>query len=435
MLERITTMLKTNDNPALALDANGKVYLYGSHLSCGCVPRFTVRLDRRVDGAALCKAADETLGRFPQMAVGLAHDKSNYFYIPIDLPAPVFPGDGTEVRTMGTDDTIGYLFCITYEGDTIRADWFHSLADGLGFLVFLKSLLYHYFRILGLPVEPGDIRTSDTEFEAEEAEDAVMKIDLVQPDEYPRFPAFRVPGVTTDGNPEDTVVQIRLPFSKLHGMVKEYQASPVTFICPLFSSAVHEKYCAPEEERPVIASIPVNLRPYFPSKTTRCFIAGAGIPYDRKMAGLPFEDILKIEKGLLDFQTQAAELAADAKKTAVETLELLDADLPLEEKCRLVRTSIEQTSGQATYVITNMGRVDLPPSMEPYIEEIYPCLPTALNPFTLAIVSYRGELVINVAQRSSETDVCERFVEILNTLEIPAEISKVSSFHTMHYNG
>ncbi len=426
-------MLKTNDNPALTLDANGKVYLYGSHLSCGCVPRFTVRLDRRVDGAALEKAAGETLGRFPQMAVGLAWDKSNYFYIPIDLPVPVFPGDGTTVRAMGTDDTNGYLFCITYKDDTIHADWFHSLADGIGFLAFLKSLLYHYFRILGLSVEADGIRTSDTEFEAEEAEDAVMKIDLADGNGYPRVPAFRVPGVTTQGDPEDTVVQIRLPFSKFHGIVKDYQASPVTFICPLFSSAVREKHCTAEEERPVIASVPVNLRPYFPSKTTRCFIAGAGIPYDQKMANLSFGDILDIEKGLLDFQTQAHELARDAKRTAVETLQLLDADLPIEEKCSLVRASIEQTSKQTTYVITNMGRVDLPFSLEQHVKELYPCLPTAVNPFTLALVSYRGELVLNVAQRSPDTGVCERFVELLNGFDIPAEISKVYSFHTMRY--
>ena len=74
-----------------------------------------------------------------------------------------------------------------------------------------------------------------------------------------------------------------------------------------------------------------------------------------------------------------------------------------------------------------------PPSIEPYIEEIYPCLPTALNPFTLAVVSYNDELVINVAQRHTDTDVCERFINILNELEIPAYISKVFNFHTMRY--
>ena len=60
-------------------------------------------------------------------------------------------------------------------------------------------------------------------------------------------------------------------------------------------------------------------------------------------------------------------------------------------------------------------------------------LPTAVNPFTLALVSYRGELVLNVAQRSPDTGVCERFVELLNGFDIPAEISKVYSFHTMRY--
>ncbi len=40
--------------------------------------------------------------------------------------------------------------------------------------------------------------------------------------------------------------------------------------------------------------------------------------------------------------------------------------------------------------------------MEPYIEEIYPSIP-----FTLAaVVSYNDELVINVAQRHTDTDVC-----------------------------
>ena len=428
--------MSKQNNPALTLDANGKSYLYGTHLSCGCVPRFTVRLSGPVDGSALQRAADHALERYPQMAVGVAQDKSNYFFIPIDLPAPVFEGDGSVVRRMGTEDTNAYLFCISYEGNTVHADWFHALADGLGFIVFLKSILYYYMKETGLPVEnDGSIRDESTSFEEEEAEDAVLnKLPENGRDAYPRFPAYRVPDVSTSGDPEDTVVQIRLPFQKLRGIVKEYKASPVTFICPLFSAAIYEKHCADGEyETPIIAAIPVNMRPYYPSKTTRNFISCAGIPYDKKMSGLSFEAILNVEKGLLDFQTPAHELAYDAKKNAVEILELLDSDLSVEEKCRIMAESIEQTSGQTTYIITNLGKISFPPSMEPYIEEIYPCLPTALNPFTLAVVSYNDELVINVAQRHTDTDVCERFINILNELEIPAYISKVFNFHTMRY--
>lgn len=426
--------MQAQTNPALTLDANGKTYFYGTHLSCGCVPRFTVKLTQKIDGSLLRQATDKALDRFPQMAVSVAQSKKHYFLIPIDLPAPVFAEDGT-VRAIGTEDTNGYLFCITYTQNTLHANWFHALADGLGFIVFLKTVLYYYMQLAGLPVENnGSILDHQTQFHPEEAADAVLNLSVESRGEYPRFPAFRVPGITTQDDPEDTVVQIRLPFSKLHGITKEYQASPVTFICPLFSAAIYEKYCMDTEyETPIIAAIPVNMRPYFPSRTTRNFISCAGIPFDKKISELTIEQILNIEKGLLDFQTQAHELAHDAVKNAKDTHKLLDADMSIEEKCDILGKSIEQTLGQSTYIITNMGKLSLPESMEPYVKDFYPCLPTALNPFTLAVVSYRDELVISVTQRDADTDVCERFTEILDRFGIPAYISEVFSFHTMRY--
>ena len=151
------------------------------------------------------------------------------------------------------------------------------------------------------------------------------------------------------------------------------------------------------------------------------------------MANLSFGDILDIEKGLLDFQTQAHELARDAKRTAVETLQLLDADLPIEEKCSLVRASIEQTSEQTTYVITNMGRVDLPFSLEQHVKELYPCLPTAVNPFTLALVSYREAGGAECGAARPRHGRMRTFCGALNGFDIPGRKFKVCSFHMMRY--
>lgn len=426
-----------NTNAALTIDTNGKTYLYGSHLTCGCVPRFTVKLSRNIDEGALKEAVSVTLKRFPQMAVGIGRDRYHYYFVPLASPSPVFHNCGGTVRNMGTEDTNGYLFCISYNSKEIFFDFFHALGDGIGFLMFIKSVLYHYLEQLGLPVEnDGSIRTKETAFSACEAEDAVLKIEPDGRAEYPRFPAYRVPNITTEDDPADTVVQIRLPFSDLRGITKQYQASPVTFICPLFSHALYEQYCADTPyEKPIIAAIPVNMRPYFPSETTRNFISCAGIPYDKKMCDLRFDQILNISKGLLDFQTQAHELAHDAKKNALDTLALLDAEISVEEKHAIMNRSITAASSQTTYIITNMGNLSLPACMEEHIKEIYPCLPTAQNPFTMALLSYRGELVINVAQRFADTSVCQRFVQLMNKAGIPAHITRVYPLHTMRYNG
>ena len=90
------------------------------------------------------------------------------------------------------------------------------------------------------------------------------------------------------------------------------------------------------------------MRPYFPSETTRNFISCAGIPYDKKMCDLRFDQILEISKGLLDFQTQARELAHDAKKSALDTLALLDAEISVEEKRAIMNRSITAASSQTT---------------------------------------------------------------------------------------
>lgn len=424
-------MPEMNNNPVLAPDANGKTYLYGTHLLSGCVPRFTARLAQEVDGGVLQRAADRALERFPQMAVGIAQSRSQYFLLPIDLPAPVF-ADTRTIRSMGTDDTNAYLFCITYEGNTIHAHWLRALADGPGFLVFFKTVLYYYLKLRGLPVEnDGTIRDGQTQFCAEEAEDAVLRLAQDGREDDPRLPAFRVPGPSAN-ELEETLVEIRLPLDKLRGAAEEYQAGPAAFICPLFSAAVCEKHCAGTEYKaPVVAAVSVDMRQYYPSATTRNFTACAEVPYDKEMAGLPVERMLNRGKAAFDFGAQ--ELAHNAKKNALETLRLLDSDLGLEEKCAAVRDSLEQASERATYAIADMGGISLPPSMEAYVEALYPCVPAALNPFALAMVSYQGELVVNVAQRGGDTGVCERFAGLMNELGIPAQIVKVGSFRTMRY--
>ncbi|BDF57582.1 hypothetical protein CE91St36_03990 [Christensenellaceae bacterium] len=153
------------------------------------------------------------------------------------------------------------------------------------------------------------------------------------------------------------------------------------------------------------------------------------------MCDLRFDQILEISKGLLDFQTQARELAHDAKKSALDTLALLDAEISVEEKRAIMNRSITAASSQTTYVITNMGNFSLPACMEEHIKEICPCLPTAQNPFTMALLSYKGELVMSVAQRFADTSVCRRFVQLMNKAGIPARITRVYPLHTMRYNG
>lgn len=50
----------------------------------------------------------------------------------------------------------GYCFRVRYYRCRIAVELFHSLADGTGAMIFLKTLAGRYLQLLGLPVEAGE---------------------------------------------------------------------------------------------------------------------------------------------------------------------------------------------------------------------------------------------------------------------------------------
>ena len=121
---------------------------------------FTVRLSGPVDGSALQRAADRALERYPQMAVGVARDKTITFSFRSTCLRPYLKATGSVVRHMGTEDTSAYLFCISHEGKhhpcrlvprVCRRPWFYR--------IFEKHTILLYMKETGLPLKnDGSIR-------------------------------------------------------------------------------------------------------------------------------------------------------------------------------------------------------------------------------------------------------------------------------------
>ena len=108
-----------------------------------------------------------------------------------------------------------------------------------------------------------------------------------------------------------------------------------------------------------------------------------------------------------------------------------ELDMTVEEKAILMDDKVRKSMENFTFVITNMGNITLPASMQQYIDEFYPILPTATCPYTIATTTWKGELMLSITQRSTDTSVCKRFVEILNDMDIPAYLADTFLFHTM----
>ena len=106
------------------------MYFYREkHIYC----RYQYVLKDPVDPALLQQAVDAALDAADYFKMKLVREKRDVYLMENDRPFTVRLG--SELRAM-PEETDGYLFNVSCEGDTVFFDWFHFLADGHGMARF-----------------------------------------------------------------------------------------------------------------------------------------------------------------------------------------------------------------------------------------------------------------------------------------------------------
>ena len=183
-------------------------------------------------------------------------------------PAVVLPFDGVSTRyTIGSKDTNGYLFLVGYHDKTIYMEYQHSISDGRGFEEFIRCVLFQYLKNCGFPVEnDGSVRGMDTRWSPEESANGYEQLAdrEFSPDGIWKKPeAVHAPEVQWGADGSEVVTEVTFPFSQLHDYAKSIGVSPLSVLAPLMMKAFDDKFGG--TDKPVIAEIPVDLRPLLPS--------------------------------------------------------------------------------------------------------------------------------------------------------------------------
>ena len=103
--------------------------------------RYQFALKDAVEPALLQRALDAALAAVPYYRVQLVQEKRESFLEPNPNPCFVYPGSAQRDIP---EQTNGYLFSVSCEGDTVYFDWYHFLADGNGVSPFLTRILEQY---------------------------------------------------------------------------------------------------------------------------------------------------------------------------------------------------------------------------------------------------------------------------------------------------
>jgi hypothetical protein len=102
-----------------------------------------VTLDSPIDRAALQRALDTTILRFPYFKVRLVRSGNKYVLEDNDGPLRVY--DDAKSPTLLSKENNEYLIRVCAEDSLLNICFCHALTDGRGIMPFLKTLLHYYW--------------------------------------------------------------------------------------------------------------------------------------------------------------------------------------------------------------------------------------------------------------------------------------------------
>jgi hypothetical protein len=410
----------------------------GTGFSLICSPRVTTvfRIEAEWRGSVeverLARALARVLPRFPAFRVQRCAGFAWYFWeTNRSLPA-VEAQRGCPNRYLSLGGEGRFPFRVLTRGNTIALELHHSLTDGFGGLQLLKSLLLEYARLEGGRLgETGGIRQRGEQPGEEELEDSYQRyyrrglprVPLLQRRAF-LLPFRREPtGVYHVTTGELSVAQVRRRARELGCRLN------VLFIALYLQvlQALQARLLAEGRIRrlkPVRLMIPVNLRTLYPSQSLRNFSLYVTPGLDPRPGEYSLEEAAAQVKGYLarNLCTEALDRQIGRNVGSQNNPLLSMVPLPLK---RLSAGLFYYLLGSSLHsgMLTNLGRVELPPALERQVEGFrFIPAPLRTNRVGAAMVGFRDTLRICFGRISADPAVEREFFRRVQELGLTVRV-------------
>lgn len=405
------------------LDNAAKIFPPTSSAADPKVFRFSCQLTEPVEEAALQKALDRTLELFPHYRSILRRGLFWYYL------------ESTPLKPMVTEENLPpcsplydrvkrtLLFSVTYYRNRISLEVYHALTDGTGALQFLRTLTASYLALRHPEAFGGKPPLTDYDASIfEKADDSFQKYydssskKAIHEKRPPachlrgaRLPAHRLR--VTEG-----ILSVREVIAKAH----EYNTSMTVFLTAVYLRSIASEIPVRDRRKPVVASIPVNLRKYFESVSARNFFSVFKVGYAFKREIAPLEEVIA------DISAQFVRaLTAEQLSIRINELTALEHNMfmraiPLVIKDISLKTANRISKRTETTSLSNIGQVSMPPECAPYIElfDVF----SGSDRLQMCMCSYADNLVLSFTSPLVSTDVQKRFFRALSAMDLSVSI-------------
>ena len=412
----------------MRLDNAAKIYPAARRQNWSNVFRLSATLTEDVDKAVLQSALDVTVRRFPSIGARLRRGVFWYYLEQLTHAPQIQDECSYPLTQMNRDEVRQCAFRVIAYKKRIAVEIFHSLTDGNGALVFLKSLVAEYILQkygVAVPAEKGVLGRLE-EPSPEEMEDSFLKYAGRIAASRRQADAWQLYGTPEpDGFLHVTCLQI--PVKQALEKAHLYNVSLTAFLAAAMMLAIQrlqaEKVPFVWMRKPVKVLIPVNLRPLFPSRTLRNFALYTTPEIDPRLGQYTFEEICRAVKhkmGLeIEPKTMSSMIATNVSSERLMAVRVM----PLFIKNFVMKMVFHSVGEKKSCLsLSNLGAVDLPEAMKPFVSRMDFILGAqATAPHNCGVLSYGDTLYINMIRNIREPELESHFYRVLRDLGLSVQ--------------
>ena len=387
------------------------------------VYRISVTLTQPIQPELLQQALEIVLPKFDGFNLRLRRGVFWYYFEENNKAAPKVRQESSfPCRYIRPTRNHSYLFRVTYYKCRINLEVFHVLTDGMGGANFLKELTYQYLRLAHPELgEQGDGLDVGTTLNREDSFMRHYKRGAKKV--YQTQKAYLIQGERLHTG-EFGVMHGYLSVQRLKQVCRDYNASINEYLVSAYMWSVYTEclHCMPSQ-LPIRVAVPVNLRPYFNSITTKNFFVMISAEFLPTREDHTFEDILSAVKESLRSQMNGEHLEQIFSYNVSNQKNAFLKLLPLPIKSLGMRAVYNRSALANTATITNVGRLEVAEVYRPYVEMFHAFLAISKGQHIKGtILSYGDTLVFTFSYDLVEPMVQRGFFRRLTADELEVEI-------------
>ncbi len=413
----------------MKLDNAAKIYPAARSQNWSSIYRLSATLTEPVEPDAMERALDITLRRFPSIAVRLRKGVFWYYLEQLRQAPAISQEYSYPLTKMDRQAVRKCAFRVIVYENRIAVELFHSLTDGSGAMIFLKSLVAEYIQQrygVHIPAEYGVLGRLEAP-SAAEMEDSFPKYAGKISASRKESNAWRLSGTPEPGGFQHLTC-FTLPVADALAKAREQGVSLTAFLASAMLLALQnlqaEQVPYRRFRKPLKVQIPVNLRRIFPSRTLRNFALYTTPEIDPRLGEYSFSEICQLVRHHMGIDITPKQLGMKIAANVSSEKIMAVRVMPLFIK-NLVLKAMFDSAGEKKQCLSmsNLGQVQLPEEMLPYVDRMDFILGVqASAPHNCGVLSFKDKLYINFIRDIKESDLEYHFFCVLRDMGLQVQV-------------